>query len=58
MKIPCFDTTVMSVLEILEKSAIWAISSFTSHNCRGFQLTLNVIESEMKWYVEYYNISI
>ena len=36
----------------------WQISSFASHDSRGFQLTPNGIEFENKVYGESYNIKI
>ena len=49
----------MSLLEFLGKeSAILENSGLTSHDCRGFQLTPNRIEFEIKGYGESYNIKI
>ena len=47
-----FNTTLMSLLGILEKSTSWANSSLTSHDSRGFQLSPNDLEFERKWYGE------
>ena len=45
---PCYDTTVVSLLGILEKITSWANSSLTSHGSRGFQLSPNGPEFESK----------
>ena len=47
---PCSNTTVMSLFGVLEKITIWAFSTLTSHDFRGFQLSPNGPEFERKWY--------
>ena len=45
-------------MNFFEKGTIWANSGLTSHDSRGFQLTPNAPEFEIKWYGESYYIPI